>query len=72
MPTMPATQYKVAGIVEVSDDVQQHDELIFDIRSCSNAESFHGNVLVVHHYIGHCAENSADVFTDSCCCCFDG
>ena len=27
---------------------------------------------VVHHYIGDCAGDSADVLTDSCCCCFDG
>ena len=39
-PHTPATQYKVARIVEVSEDVQQHDELIFDMRRCSNAEVF--------------------------------
>ena len=50
-----ATQHKVARIVEVSDGVSIHDELVFDMRDCSPS-SYHGSVHVVHHYIGDSAD----------------
>ena len=58
MPVNPAsaTQYKVARIVEVGDDVSRHDELIFDIRDCSPS-SLSGSMHVVHHYIGDDLDN---------------
>eukprot|EP00435_Cladocopium_sp_Y103_P029077 s3541_g7.t1 len=71
LPTGPATQFKVARIVEISDDVSKHDELIFDMRDCSSPSSFHGSVHVVHHYIGDSStDDSVDVCRDLCC--FDG
>ena len=70
LPTTPATQYKVARIVEVSEDVSRHDDLIFDMRDCSSPSSFHGSVHVVHHYIGDSSDDSMDVCRELCC--FDG
>eukprot|EP00435_Cladocopium_sp_Y103_P024696 s2951_g6.t1 len=45
---------RLQKIEEISDDVQSHDELIFDMRGSSpqSACSFHGSVHAVYHYIG--------------------
>eukprot|EP00435_Cladocopium_sp_Y103_P066687 s792_g29.t1 len=69
LPATSATQYKVARIVEIGEDVERHDELIFDMRDCSSS-SFHGSVHVVHHFIGDSSDESMDVCKDLCC--FDG
>jgi hypothetical protein len=50
MPTQ-ATQMRV-----VSDDVHRHDDLIFDMR-CASPSSLHGDVHVVHFYMGDSGED---------------
>eukprot|EP00435_Cladocopium_sp_Y103_P063067 s2135_g24.t1 len=45
-----ATQFKVSRIQEI-DDVEQHVELVFDMRS-SSPHSLHGDVCAIYHYIG--------------------
>jgi hypothetical protein len=50
MPTR-ATQMRV-----VSDDVHRHDDLIFDMR-CASPSSLHGDVHVVHFYMGDSGED---------------
>ena len=66
MPVNPAsaTQYKVARIVEIGDDVSRHGELVFDMRDCSPS-SVQGNVNVVHHYIGDDLDDCVDDFSFS-------
>ena len=61
-----STQYKVSRIQieEISDDVELHDDLIFDMRSASPS-SFHGSVHALYYYMG-----DSDVDCDECC--FDG
>ena len=44
----PATQHTVARIVDISDAVSKHDDLVFDMRD-SSPSSAHGSVHVVHH-----------------------
>lgn len=44
----PATQHTVARIVDISDAVSKHDDLVFDMRD-SSPSSVHGSVHVVHH-----------------------
>ena len=47
----PATQYRVSRILEiaeVSEDVEAHDDLIFDMRELSPS-SFHGRVNAVYY-----------------------
>ena len=65
MPTT-ATQHKVSRIQEVRDDVEQHVELIFDLRD-SSPHSGHGGVGAVYHYIGDSMDGcDADEFSDGC------
>ena len=45
------TQNKRSRIQEINEDVEKHDDLVFDIRSSSPC-SFSGGVHVVYHYIG--------------------
>ena len=42
---------RICEITEVNDDVEVHDDLVFDIRDSSPA-SFHGNIHVAHFFIG--------------------
>ena len=60
-----ATQYRVSRICEMSeinDDVQQHEDLVFDMRGLSPT-NLHGSVNAVYYYVG----DSSDECDDECC-----
>ena len=59
MTPAAATQHRVSRIQEVRDDVEQHVELIFDMRDSSPHNS-HGGVCAIYHYIGD-SLNDCDV-----------
>ena len=56
-----ATQYRVSRILEISEigeDVQQHEDLVFDMRGFSPVSS-NGRVNAIYFYIGtHRAETA--------------
>ena len=61
-----STQYKVSRIQieEISEDVEVHGDLVFDMRSASPS-SFHGSIRALYYYMG-----DSNVDCDECC--FDG
>jgi hypothetical protein len=55
---------RICEITEVNDDVEVHDDLVFDIRDSSPA-SFHGNIHVAHFFIGDVSDDAfscSDIF----------
>ena len=59
----PVAQYRVSMIVEISEigeNVQQHYDLVVDMRELSPS-SFHGRVNAVHYYIVGSSDDCDDV-----------
>lgn len=67
MNPQSATQYRLSRIYEfseINDDVQQHENPVFDMHGLSPT-NLHASVNAVYYYIGDCSYEC----DDECCFC---